>query len=94
MASINAGPGRGDDMDVVAGWYPDPESGEPEQLRYWDGERWTEHRYQEGSTASVLPEGEWPEGWYPDPESEEPNHLRYWDGTAWTEHRAEEGEET
>lgn len=32
-----------------AGWYPDPaaqQSGQAGQLRYWDGERWTEHVHQ------------------------------------------------
>lgn len=28
--------------DIPAGWYDDPEH--PTQFRYWDGERWTEHR--------------------------------------------------
>jgi len=28
--------------DSPAGWFPDPEN--PEQLRYWDGSIWTEHR--------------------------------------------------
>ena len=32
--------------DVAAGWYPDPQvSG---QLRYWDGNAWTEHTQAEG----------------------------------------------
>ena len=26
----------------VANWYPDPH--DPNQLRYWDGQQWTEHR--------------------------------------------------
>lgn len=33
-------------MDVPAGWHPDPlppQPGQPPQLRYWDGTRWTEH---------------------------------------------------
>lgn len=29
--------------DVAAGWHMDP--GDPNQLRYWDGSQWTEHRH-------------------------------------------------
>lgn len=29
------------DQEIPAGWYPDPAGGE--QLRWWDGQRWTEH---------------------------------------------------
>jgi uncharacterized RDD family membrane protein YckC len=32
--------------EIPAGWYPDPapgQPGEPPSLRYWDGQRWTEH---------------------------------------------------
>jgi len=31
---------------MPAGWYPDPDLiGMPNHLRYWDGARWTQHRY-------------------------------------------------
>lgn len=31
---------------TAPGWYPDPELiGMPNHLRYWDGGRWTDHRY-------------------------------------------------
>lgn len=35
-------PGSVATPDVPAGWYTDPTN--PEGLRWWDGERWTEHR--------------------------------------------------
>src|SRR5690625_7545737 len=28
-------------MSVPAGWYPDPQV--PNQIRWWDGERWSDH---------------------------------------------------
>lgn len=37
---------------VAAGWYPDPGAPGQVQLRYWDGQRWTEHVHD---TANVLP---------------------------------------
>ncbi len=79
-------------MDASAGWYRDPESEDPNQLRFWDGDQWTEHRKRGASSAQPSPEVTEgvSEGWYPDPESGEPGHLRYWDGGAWTEHRTEE----
>ncbi|HRK48068.1 MAG TPA: DUF2510 domain-containing protein, partial [Nocardioides sp.] len=33
-------------MTSQPGWHPDPvplQPGQPAQLRYWDGSRWTEH---------------------------------------------------
>ena len=36
----------------AAGWLPDPEK--PERLRYWDGQRWTEHVSADG-VQSVDP---------------------------------------
>lgn len=38
---------------VAAGWYPDPTH--PEELRYWDGSRWTEHRSPSHSAATSAP---------------------------------------
>ena len=32
-----------------AAWYPDPDGGD--RLRYWDGQRWTEHYSDQGSDA-------------------------------------------
>jgi hypothetical protein len=32
--------------NTPAGWHPDPE--DPSQLRYWDGDAWTEHRSPAG----------------------------------------------
>lgn len=41
------GPGPG---GPPAGWYPDPEY--PGQQRYWDGQRWTEHRAPTAGSSS------------------------------------------
>jgi hypothetical protein len=32
------------EVKVEAGWYPDPDSANPDELRYWDGDDWTDHR--------------------------------------------------
>ncbi|MDX1658848.1 MAG: CD225/dispanin family protein [Nitriliruptorales bacterium] len=37
------------------GWYDDPE--QPGQLRYWDGNRWTEDRRPAGATHETSPTG-------------------------------------
>jgi uncharacterized RDD family membrane protein YckC len=36
------------------GWYPDPD-GPPDRLRWWDGERWTEHRRTDESAPFAPP---------------------------------------
>jgi len=38
---------------VDAGWFTDPES--PTQLRWWDGQRWTEHRHAAMPAAITVP---------------------------------------
>ncbi len=40
-------------MTAPAGWYPDPES--DEQLRWWDGEAWSDRRTPRSVTERVLP---------------------------------------
>jgi len=45
---------------VPAGWYPDPEGGA--QRRWWDGERWTEHREQPYTAALPLEQQRAPQG--------------------------------
>lgn len=40
----------------AAGWYPDPEN--PGQLRYWDGQQWTEHRSAQ-TGATPPPQQQW-----------------------------------
>lgn len=35
-----------------AGWYADPEGGAG-RMRYWDGDRWTEHRHEAGATTAA-----------------------------------------
>lgn len=58
-------------MTVRAGWYPDPD--DRNQLRYWNGQAWTEHRASRravpppapawGATVAPVPQG--PTGkWY------------------------------
>ena len=37
----------------LAGWYPDPEI--PTQVRYWDGEQWTEHVAAIATAAPAYP---------------------------------------
>jgi hypothetical protein len=37
---------------VDAGWFTDPESSS--QLRWWDGQRWTEHRHAAAQTPAVV----------------------------------------
>ena len=41
-------------MTTLEGWYPDPEN--VRQLRWWDGERWTEHRHERGPAPAMEPE--------------------------------------
>ncbi len=38
-------------MTTRAGWYPDPDPSTPEGQRFWDGQRWTEHRAQAWAPA-------------------------------------------
>ena len=35
-----------------AGWYADPEGGAG-RMRYWDGDKWTEHRHAAGVTTTA-----------------------------------------
>ena len=61
--------------DVAAGWYPDPQvSG---QLRYWDGDAWTEHVQAGGGAGGAAPAAPAAAGGY-DPKSLEgvPEHGR------------------
>src|SRR4051794_4144454 len=37
----------------AANWYPDPQ--DPNQLRYWDGSRWTDHRAARQPPAENQP---------------------------------------
>src|SRR4029453_4227352 len=38
----------------AANWYPDPH--DPNQLRYWDGHQWTEHRAPKHPPAAPPPQ--------------------------------------
>jgi cytochrome c biogenesis protein CcdA len=38
-----------------AGWYQDPE-GDQGRLRYWDGERWTDHYHRPVTASEAKPE--------------------------------------
>ena len=84
----------------AAGWYQDP-AGRFE-LRFWDGDTWTEHVSRAGSQFVDPPVAGVnssvddarsstgvPAGWYQDPAGR--FELRYWDGNTWTEHVARSG---
>ena len=61
-------------MSAPAGWHPDPAPPpspyHPPQLRYWDGERWTEHTaplpaaYAAPGKATTTPDGAPLAGWW------------------------------
>jgi len=68
-----AGGPTADPSQPIADWYPDPDV--PGQLRYWDGQNWTEHRHRQigpggapadGAAAwgvgNLRPVGKWMEG--------------------------------
>lgn len=52
-------------------------------LRFWNGERWTEHRtpMQRAPQPPSDPQGSPKPGWYPD--SQRPGWSRFWNGNAW-----------
>lgn len=76
------------------GWRPDP--GGAHDLRYFDGNGWTEH-VRDGEAASTDPLAiqpasvatSAPANWLPDPTGR--HELRYWDGRAWTHHVSDSG---
>ena len=39
--------------ETPPGWYADPD--QRGQLRYWDGQGWTDHRQQQGTSGATLP---------------------------------------
>ena len=39
--------------DVAPGWYPDPQT--DGQLRYWDGNAWSEHTARQGQMYTDPP---------------------------------------
>lgn len=59
-------------LSAPAGWYDDGSS----QLRWWDGQDWTEHYY------TAAPRIAAPAGWYDDGAGRQ----RWWDGQDWTSH--------
>lgn len=78
------------DITAAAAWYPDPLK--RHELRYWDGQAWTEHVASEGHQG-IDPQQNWvatpttshsPAGWHPDPSGH--HEQRYWDGIRWTDH--------
>lgn len=40
-------------VDPPAGWYPDPEA--PEDMRWWDGATWSDHRRPGVPPQAILP---------------------------------------
>ena len=64
-----------------AGWHPDPD--DPNQWRYWDGERWTDQRAPRFQQPPPPPHDPAPDvpGWYDDPD--DPESERWSDGSAW-----------
>jgi uncharacterized RDD family membrane protein YckC len=50
---------------IQPGWYPDPSSPHP-QLRYWDGQAWTEHVHaqQQYAAGPSTPDGVPLSGWW------------------------------
>ncbi len=44
---------RADNGGPAPDWYPDPQY--PGNLRYWDGQRWTEHRTPVAASTAALP---------------------------------------
>jgi hypothetical protein len=68
-------------MAAIAGWYPDPEI--PGQLRWWDGNQWTDHR-SAMPVAAVQPAPQpTAAAWYgaaayPPPRPERPRKSRGW----------------
>jgi hypothetical protein len=84
----------------VAGWYPDRD--EPNTVRWWDGQQWTDYTQSVAPAAAAFEQpvsasafGFGPvepapavvaPGWYPD--YHDPSIQRWWDGTQWTAHSA------
>lgn len=57
---------------IPAGWFPDPEPGQADRLRYWDGQLWTEHTHPVtpgyagpgGRVVKTTPDGAPLAGWW------------------------------
>ena len=83
---------RGPNRNSPPDWYEDP-TGQSE-LRYWDGNRWTDQVATIGSrhSPSQSPLQSVAANWYKDPSGR--FEMRYWNGTAWTEHVATEGRQS
>lgn len=65
---------------IAAGWYADP--GRRHELRFWDGEQWTEHVSTGGASTVERAVTGGLAGWYLDPSGK--FDQRYFDGTSFT----------
>ncbi len=59
--------------ETPAGWYPD--HNQPGMLRYWDGQRWTEHTHQQQPAQAPAPQAGGYQTYSPGAVAAPSNHL-------------------